>query len=150
MAIKKVKDNKKNFSLKKAILGISAAAGFAGAGLVNAGNANADTIYTVQKGDTLSSIAQKVLGDANKLVFMIKDKIDTLIIDPPRRGISKQGLNSILKILPNMIIYISCDPMTLARDLSKLKSSYMINDFYVADMFSYTYHVECICVLKLK
>ena len=91
-----------------------------------------------------------LLGDANKLVFMIKDKIDTLIIDPPRRGISKQGFNSILKILPNMIIYISCDSMTLARDLSKLKSSYMINDFYVADMFSYTYHVECICVLKLK
>lgn len=66
MAIKKVKDNKKSFNLKKAILGISAAAGFAGAGLVNAGSANADTIYTVQKGDTLSSIAQKVLGDANK------------------------------------------------------------------------------------
>lgn len=66
MAIKKVKDNKKNFNLKKAILGISAAAGFAGAGLVSAGSANADTIYTVQKGDTLSSIAQKVLGDANK------------------------------------------------------------------------------------
>ena len=66
MAIKKVKDNKKSFSLKKAILGISAAAGFAGAGLVSTGSANADTIYTVQKGDTLSSIAQKVLGDANK------------------------------------------------------------------------------------
>lgn len=66
MAIKKVKDNKKSFSLKKAILGISAAAGFAGAGLVSAGSANADTIYIVQKGDTLSSIAQKVLGDANK------------------------------------------------------------------------------------
>lgn len=66
MAIKKVKDNKKSFNLKKAILGISAAAGFAGAGLVSAGSANADTIYTVQKGDTLSSIAQKVLGDANK------------------------------------------------------------------------------------
>ena len=88
-----------------------------------------------------------MLGDANKLVFKINDNIDTLIIDPPRAGLSKDGLESTLKLSPKNIIYISCDPMTLARDLKSLKDKYNITKFYIADMFSYTYHVECVAAL---
>lgn len=91
-----------------------------------------------------------MLGDANKLVFKIKDKIDTIIVDPPRSGLSKDGVDSILKINPKDLIYISCDPMTLARDLNILKEKYDIKEFYIADMFSYTYHVESICLLIRK
>lgn len=91
-----------------------------------------------------------MLGDANKLVFKISDKINTIIVDPPRSGLSKAGIDSILKICPKDIIYISCDPMTLARDLNVLKNEYEITKFYIADMFSYTYHVESICILKKK
>lgn len=90
------------------------------------------------------------LGDANKQVFKIKEKIDTIILDPPRKGLTKEGLESILKLKPQKIIYISCDPMTLARDLKKLKENYEVKKIYLLDMFSYTYHLESLCILDLK
>ncbi len=89
------------------------------------------------------------LGDAKDIIKKIKTKIDTIIIDPPRSGLSVEALNNILKIKPTDLIYISCDPMTLARDLNTLKQFYKITKLYIADMFSYTYHVESICILKL-
>lgn len=91
-----------------------------------------------------------MLGDANKLVSKIKDDIDIIIVDPPRKGLDKEGLATILDIKVNKIIYISCDPMTLARDLTELTKIYNISKFYILDMFSYSYHVESFCVLDLK
>ena len=90
------------------------------------------------------------LGDANEQVLKIKDKIDTIIVDPPRSGLTPKGIASLLQIKPETIIYISCDPMTLARDLKLLNENYQLQKIYIADMFSYTYHVESICVLKIK
>ncbi len=90
------------------------------------------------------------LGDANKVLFAIQDNIDTIILDPPRSGLSKTGKEAILKLLPQDIIYISCDPMTLARDLKDLNKYYEVKKVYIADMFSYTYHVESICLLTKK
>lgn len=90
------------------------------------------------------------LGDAKEVIDKIKAKIDTIIIDPPRNGLSQETLNNILKITPKDLIYISCDPMTLARDLKILKERYIIKKIYIADMFSYTYHVETVCILSLQ
>ena len=56
----------------------------------------------------------------------------------------------VLKKLPTKIIYVSCDPNTLIRDLKELESIYEISDYKILDMFSYTYHVESFCVLKKK
>ena len=89
-------------------------------------------------------------GDAFKLMNDINDKIDTIIIDPPRSGISKKGINSILNYNFNKLIYISCNPITLKRDLSYLKEKYKLNKLYILDMFPYTYHVESFCVLDRK
>ncbi len=91
-----------------------------------------------------------MLGDAYKLISKIDDKINTVLIDPPRNGLTKEAIKSLLKIHPNKIIYISCDPITLGRDLNDLKSDYWIEKFYCLDMFSYTYHVECVCVLNKR
>ena len=89
-----------------------------------------------------------LLGDANDLISKIKDNIDTIIIDPPRAGLSQKGINAILNIKPQEIIYISCDAMSLARDLKRLKNIYNITQVHIVDMFSFSYHVESICVLK--
>ncbi len=89
------------------------------------------------------------LGDANKVLMEIKDNIDTIILDPPRSGLKKEGKDTLLKIKPDVIIYISCDPMTLARDLKELTKVYEVKKFYIADMFSNTYHVESICILNI-
>ena len=90
------------------------------------------------------------LGDVAKIINKINDNIDVVIIDPPRKGIDKKTISIILKILPKKIIYMSCDPITLARDLNILKNKYDLEKITGYDMFPYTYHVECVCTIKLR
>ncbi len=91
-----------------------------------------------------------MLGDVSKTVDKIDFNFDTLIVDPPRKGLDKKSKEFILKKLPAKIIYVSCDPNTLMRDLKEFESIYEVCDFKIMDMFSYTYHVESFCVLKKK
>jgi len=91
-----------------------------------------------------------MLGDAFKSISKIEDKIDTIIIDPPRRGLTEEALNSILNCKPNDIIYISCNPITLSRDLKVLLNDYDVKKFYILDMFPYTYHCESVCILERR
>ncbi len=91
-----------------------------------------------------------MLGDVAKVFNKIEDKIDYLIVDPPRSGLDKDTINTIINNkIPN-IFYMSCDPNTLARDLSLLQEDYNIKQVKIFDMFSYTYHVETICILERK
>lgn len=89
------------------------------------------------------------LGDVSKIIDKIQDQIDVIIVDPPRKGLDLKSINTILNIQPKQIIYMSCDPITLARDLKLLKEKYDIKSIQAFDMFPYTHHVECVCLLKL-
>ena len=89
-------------------------------------------------------------GDANKLISKINDKIDLVIIDPPRSGMSKEGIDLLRKVKADTIIYIACDPITLARDVNYLKNDYGVKTAVGLDMFGFTYHVECVSVLYRK
>ncbi len=89
-------------------------------------------------------------GDANKLISKINDKIDLVIIDPPRSGMSKEGTDLLRKVKADTIIYIACDPITLARDINYLKNDYGVKTAVGLDMFGFTYHVECVSVLYRK
>ena len=91
-----------------------------------------------------------MLGDVSKLISKVDLSFDTLIIDPPRKGLDKKTREFILKKIPKKIIYVSCDPNTLIRDLKELESNYEISDFKIMDMFSNTYHVESFVVLIKK
>ena len=91
-----------------------------------------------------------MLGDVSKLISKVDLSFDTLIIDPPRKGLDKKTREFILKKIPKKIIYISCEPNTLIRDLKELESNYEISDFKIMDMFSNTYHVESFVVLIKK
>lgn len=75
---------------------------------------------------------------------------DILVIDPPRSGIHPQVIETILKIRPKTLIYVSCNPSTQARDIFALKESYNVRQIQPVDMFPNTYHVENICALELK
>ena len=86
----------------------------------------------------------KVEDQINKY---INENIGVVIVDPPRKGLDKKALNSILAINPKQVIYVSCDPITLARDLSTLKDRYKIEYICALDMFPNTYHVETFVVL---
>lgn len=90
------------------------------------------------------------LGSVPKVIDKINDKLDTIIVDPPRAGLDKYTLDTILKFKPKTILYVSCDPMTLMRDLKSLEDEYEIKELNLLDMFSYTYHVESVCILNLK
>lgn len=94
--------------------------------------------------------AEFMLGDAFTDATKITDRIDTVILDPPRSGLSNDGIKNILSMMPQKIIYISCDPVTLSRDLKELSTKYDVQKVYLLDMFSYTYHVESICVLNRR
>ncbi len=92
--------------------------------------------------------AKFVLNDATDAILKINDSFNKLIVDPPRSGLTKEIINVILKSKPDGIIYVSCDMHTLVRDLKLLKNNYQIKKLYTLDMFSYTYHVENICILE--
>ena len=75
---------------------------------------------------------------------------DIVMFDPPRKGLDKNTISNILKIEPKKIVYISCNPATLIRDLTSFEEKYDIKKIVPVDMFPFTSHVECVSVLKLK
>lgn len=89
-----------------------------------------------------------ICGDASLEIKNIK--ADKLVVDPPRSGLTKEGIEDILKMNPKVMVYISCDPITLARDLKLLNSNYDVISVTPVDMFPNTYHVESVVKLVRK
>lgn len=90
---------------------------------------------------------EKVLDD---LVNAKKIIPDIIMLDPPRRGLDNISIVNIRKVRPKKVVYISCNPATLVRDLSKLEDMYDVKRIQPVDMFPFTSHVECVAVLQLK
>ena len=91
-----------------------------------------------------------MLGDVGEIVKKINKDFDTLIIDPPRSGLSKNTISFVKEKLPSKIIYVSCDVNTLMRDLKLLEDLYIIKEYKILDMFSYSYHLESFVVLERR
>ncbi len=102
-----------------------------------------------------------VLNNINNVDFIcgkVEDKINTLkkynidiiVMDPPRSGSDKKSLKTLLELNPKKIIYISCNPVTLARDINILSEKYEVKDISAYDMFPQTYHVETVCIMERK
>ena len=75
---------------------------------------------------------------------------DVIMVDPPRKGLDNTTINNILEIKPRKVVYISCNPASLVRDLAKMERVYEIKSIQPFDMFPLTHHVECVTVLNLK
>ncbi len=95
-----------------------------------------------------------ILGDVeialDRLVNKDNVSADIIIVDPPRRGMDNKSIENILKVKPKKVIYISCNPATLVRDLAKFEEEYSINEITPVDMFPFTSHVECVTVIERK
>ena len=78
----------------------------------------------------------------------IKDNFSLLFVDPPRAGLEKNVIKLIKEKNFEKIIYVSCNPSTLSRDLELIKDNYKIEKFYLIDMFPNTHHIETIATLK--
>ena len=100
------------------------------------------------------SNAEFFVGDVEKKLpeFIKKNNIkpDVIFIDPPRKGCDKTAIYTILNIVPKKIVYVSCNPSTLARDLKMFEEKYDIKEITPVDMFPFTSHVECCVLLELK
>lgn len=75
---------------------------------------------------------------------------DVMIIDPPRAGMHENVVKVIMEARPKVIVYVSCNPATQARDLALLDSQYRVTDVQPVDMFPHTHHVENVCRLELR
>ena len=95
-------------------------------------------------------------GDAGEFMESVAEentKPDIVMMDPPRAGSSEQFLSSLIKMSPKTVVYVSCNPETLARDLEYLRknSDYETKRIQPVDMFPHTQHVEVVCkLIKIK
>ena len=95
---------------------------------------------------------EMIIGNSEEIISAIKPKIDLLILDPSRKGCDEKLIQNLILEPVKNIIYISCDPKTLARDLSMLTQNciYEIRSINPIDLFPNTHHVESISLLTLK
>lgn len=95
-----------------------------------------------------------ICGDVEKVLADLLDnkkvQPNVILVDPPRRGLDSTTLQNILKVQPQKVVYISCNPATMVRDLKQLEEKYEIKGMQPVDMFPFTSHVETVSVLKLK
>lgn len=96
------------------------------------------------------SFLQRNLNDGFEISEELANYDLTIIADPPRSGMHEKTIKSILKLRPSTFIYISCNPVTQARDLAYLKEFYRIELVQPIDMFPQTYHIENIAILKIS
>lgn len=95
--------------------------------------------------DNIEYVCDKVENVIDKY-----DNYDMVIVDPPRAGLDNNSCNYLLKMIPKYIIYISCDPNTLIRDLKLLINNYELLEITPYNLFPRTYHCESIAVLERK
>lgn len=107
-------------------------------------NSNINNIRNIEffAGD-VEKVFENVLKEHNV-------KPDVIFVDPPRKGLDKHTIENILNIKPEKIVYISCNPASLVRDLKLLEESYEIKKIQPVDMFPFTSHVECVVAMFLK
>jgi len=82
--------------------------------------------------------------------YKITKKFDVIVLDPPRPGLTSDVAKKVLEDPADTIVYLSCNPSTLARDLKKLKAKYDIASVRQIDFFPNTYHIEAVAFLRLR
>lgn len=88
-------------------------------------------------------------GNAQDILPYLDAKPDLVLVDPPRAGLDEKVMESIIRLSPNKLIYISCDPSTFARDASRfIHKGYQMQSVKLFDMFPQTYHVEVVALFN--
>ena len=100
--------------------------------------------------DNTEFIAGDVEKILDELVNVKQIMPDIIMVDPPRRGLDNTSIENIKKVRPKKLVYISCNPASLVRDLAKLEEIYEVKKIKPVDMFPFTSHVEVCALLELK
>jgi 23S rRNA (uracil1939-C5)-methyltransferase len=76
-----------------------------------------------------------------------RERPELVVLDPPRAGVGVKACELLTQIGPATIVYVSCDPNTLARDLAELQQKYRIRALHLFDLFPQTFHIETVVIL---
>ena len=109
---------------------------------------NYDSILDANKNMKLNKIKNVECLCLNVNKANVSFMFDTVIIDPPRSGLDTKTINILKHLKSNKIIYVSCNPITLKRDIKALEESYEVLDITPVDMFPKTYHIETITLMS--
>ena len=100
--------------------------------------------------DNIEFIAGDVEVAFKKLLEEDEVKPTSIIVDPPRSGLDNITINKILETEVKKLIYVSCNPATMVRDIKLLEEKYVVKEIQPVDMFPYTSHVECVVAMTLR
>ena len=100
--------------------------------------------------DNIEFVAGDVEKAFKELVEEHHVEPTAIIVDPPRRGLDTTTINKMLELEVEKLVYVSCNPATMVRDMKMLEEKYEVEKIQPVDMFPYTSHVECVAVLELK
>ncbi len=89
-----------------------------------------------------------ILGDLRKTLGQVSARPDVMIIDPPRSGMHGDVVRQVLEMQPKRIVYVSCNPATMARDIGLMKESYSVLEVQPFDMFPHTHHIESVARME--
>ena len=115
-----------------------------------------DAIEDAKENARLNNVnnAEFFVGEVEKILPELVSKnhitADVAFIDPPRKGCDIVTINTLLEVMPKRIVYVSCNPATLGRDLKVFEEKYNIKKLAICDMFPYTHHIESVCLLEKK
>lgn len=98
----------------------------------------------------IRSTVEDLFEDRKKRKFIEGRRYDIVILDPPRPGLSSGLCKNLIDLGCDRVVYVSCNPTTLARDLKKMKERYEIESLYMVDFFPNTYHIEAVAFLRLR
>lgn len=113
---------------------------------------NRDAVMDAKKNCKINQVdnCRFITGDIKEIIPELRLRPDIIIIDPPRPGMHKNATKKVLQMRAKRIVYVSCNPATMARDLSYLSKGYEIKEVQPVDMFPHTHHIEAVarCVKK--
>jgi len=116
----------------------------------------AEAIENARVNAELNAVSNTVFMSGDLLRMLTPEFVDqygtpdVIVVDPPRGGMHPKVVRQIARIRPERLVYVSCNPMTQARDLLLLKEAYSIERVQPVDMFPHTHHVENVVSLKAK
>ncbi len=116
---------------------------------VEGAEAAASSLATLKSQNGVIEAVHAATLDFLRARSLQRERPELIVLDPPRAGIGPEAAQLLIRVTPPQIVYVSCDPTTLARDLAILTATYTVESIHLIDLFPQTFHMETIVLLKL-